>query len=503
MLIAERGGIRNLGLAAQNPFADPHEARPLRYELDDKGTWRAVGRYDVGFYDRSKDGAPFMRANCAGGIAFGLGYDSSTWVANPGKPDQFVWITGDSLCSPDGPCNLPGTGQPAGDESPQQAAMQAGDVSEVHGIEGLAENAFEQVAPDTAFAPTPPGGDAAAAGPNQAYLIDTDINVDGNGQIIPQELVRNDATKIGDIAIYQVCEPPTSYSFMPAPLLIAGGHPTDVSHARYASHDLRLSHYRWGSHDPFWSHNRWGSHYEYWSHNRLGSHERQRSHWRYSSDGHDQYLSHRRYGSHNVRDSRQHSQRDSREHSLVDSRQHLVALSRVHLLAASRGHSTNISQQHALSISQQHAASISRQHSINDSIRERHSTSESARHSTSESIRQRHTTSSSGNVTPHSTAISKRHTTAISNSVSKGATDKGKGSGTASKGTGSGTASKGTGSGGSGTSRGSGGSGSSGNKGPTIKNIGGSGLSKGGGGNVIRGGPGGGGGGGGSGLKIR
>src|SRR5215470_1231283 len=192
MLIAERGGIRNLGLAAQNPFADPHEARPLRYELDDKGTWRAVGRYDVGFYDRSKDGAPFMRANCAGGIAFGLGYDSSTWVANPGKPDQFVWITGDSLCSPDGPCNLPGTGQPAGGESPQQAAMQAGDVSEVHGIEGLAENAFEQVAPDTAFAPTPPGGDAAAAGPNQAYLIDTDINVDGNGQIIPQELVRND-----------------------------------------------------------------------------------------------------------------------------------------------------------------------------------------------------------------------------------------------------------------------------------------------------------------------
>ena len=101
MLLAERGGIRNLGLAAVEPFATPHEARALRYELDRNGGWRAVGRYDVGFYDREKEGDPRMRANCAGGIAFGLGYNEQN-TADGTKPDQFVWITGDSLCSPDG-----------------------------------------------------------------------------------------------------------------------------------------------------------------------------------------------------------------------------------------------------------------------------------------------------------------------------------------------------------------------------------------------------------------
>ena len=34
MLVAERGGIRNLGLAADNAFSQPHTARTLRYELD-------------------------------------------------------------------------------------------------------------------------------------------------------------------------------------------------------------------------------------------------------------------------------------------------------------------------------------------------------------------------------------------------------------------------------------------------------------------------------------
>jgi hypothetical protein len=296
MLVAERGGIRNLGLAAQNPFANPHEARALRYELDEKGAWQAVGRYDVGFYDRSKDGAPFMRANCSGGIAFGLGYDTNSWVADQGKPDQFVWMTGDSLCSPEGPCNLGNTGQPAAGEDPQQASLQGGDTSEVHGIQGLAETAFEEVAPESAFANAPPTDEtAAAAGPNQAYLIDTDINVDGSGNVIPQELVRNDATKIGDIAIYQMCEPPQSYTFMPA--APPSGHSDDVSHARLASHGRTTSHYRWGSHDPYWSHNRWGSHNSYWSHNRTGSHNRERSHWRYSSRPHDPVLSHRRSNS--------------------------------------------------------------------------------------------------------------------------------------------------------------------------------------------------------------
>src|SRR5215470_17676339 len=296
MLVAERGGIRNLGLAAQNPFANPHEARALRYELDEKGVWRAVGRYDIGFYDRTKDGAPFMRSNCAGGAAFGLGYDTDTWVADAGKPDQFVWISGDSLCSRDGPCNRPDTGKPVPGVSPQQASLQGGDPSEVHGIQGLAESAYEEVAPESAFGSSPPTGEARnPPGPNQAYLIDTDINVDSNGYVISGELDRNDATKIGDVAIYEVCQPPPSYTFLPTPP--PPSHADDISHARLASHGRTVSHYRWGSHDPYWSHNRWGSHYEYWSHNRTGSHRREPSHRTIGS--HSTQRTHALYGSHN------------------------------------------------------------------------------------------------------------------------------------------------------------------------------------------------------------
>jgi hypothetical protein len=354
MLVAERGGIRNLGLAAQNPFATPHEARALRYELDEKGAWRAVGRYDVGFYDRSKDGAPYMRANCAGGVAFGLGYNDNTWIADPGKPDQFVWISGDSLCSPQGPCNLPSTGQATGSESPQQASLQGGDTSEVHGVQGMAETAFEEVAPESAFGNTPPTDDTAT-GPNQSYLIDTDINVDGAGNAIPQELVRNDATKIGDVAIYQVCEPPQSYTFIPA--APPSGHADDVSHARLASHGRTTSHYRWGSHDPYWSHNRWGSHNSYWSHNRTGSHNRERSHWRWASRQHDPRPSHRLYNSrphnpelsHRLYISRPHD--GARSHSVANSRphgrgpSHTVFNSRPHIPELS--HNSRISNPHS------------------------------------------------------------------------------------------------------------------------------------------------------------
>ena len=39
MLLAERGSVRNLGPAAENAFATPHEARVLRFELSDEGVW--------------------------------------------------------------------------------------------------------------------------------------------------------------------------------------------------------------------------------------------------------------------------------------------------------------------------------------------------------------------------------------------------------------------------------------------------------------------------------
>jgi hypothetical protein len=347
MLVAERGGIRNLGLAAENPFAYPHESRTLRYELDQGGVWRPIGRYDIGFYERIKEGQPHMRANCAGGAAFGPGYKESEWQADPGQPDQFVWMTGDSLCSPDGPCNLPaGQGmaqqnaeqeglaapQPAAEQG-QQAPPQADndglrtDDSEVHGVQGMRENAYDQLLPPAALSesgdqPTPP------VGPNQAYLIDTDINVDSSGALIEGELTRNDATKIGDIAIYQICaKPPAELTMMPPsasapfpalPLRPVSGEPppsfvevhrNDVSHFviashgramshyRLGSHELELSHGRWGSHTLTWSHSRFGSHNAWLSHNRIGSHDWRQSHSALGS--HSRAMSHFRIGSHN------------------------------------------------------------------------------------------------------------------------------------------------------------------------------------------------------------
>ncbi len=274
MLVAERGGLRNLGLEADNPFAYPHEARTLRYELYQDGVWRPVGRYDVGFYNRQKDGEPFLRANCAGGAAFGLGY-TDAWIASRSQPDQFVWISGDSLCSPDGPCNLPppapsaatpptAPGQPAPTLASDQGAQ--GDDSEVHGLQGLREAAFDQLAPPAAFRPYPNDGSEPypPAGPSLAYLIDTDINVDAAGNLIPDELTRNDATKIGDVAIYQVCAGPVAAAALPPPppappeglLWIEEGHIPELSHGWFYSHGREWSHYRWASHWPVMSHQR-------------------------------------------------------------------------------------------------------------------------------------------------------------------------------------------------------------------------------------------------------
>ena len=215
MLVAERGGIRNLGLGAPNAFANPHEARALRYELDEKGSWRAIGRYEVGFADRRKEGAPYMRANCSGGIAFGPGYDASLGR----RPRQARSIRVDHGRFPvlaGRPVQSAGGKQAqTGSQAPQTGGQSTGDSSEVHGVQGLAEGSYEEVASEAAFASTPPPPDAAAGGPNQAYLIDTDINVDASGRIIQEEVTANDATTIGDVAIYQVCEPPRVYAFTP------------------------------------------------------------------------------------------------------------------------------------------------------------------------------------------------------------------------------------------------------------------------------------------------
>jgi hypothetical protein len=384
MLLAERGGIRNLGLAAENAFANPHEARAIRLELDTTGAWRPVGRYDIGFYDRQKDGLPFLRANCAGGVAFGPGYSASGEV-NLSQPDQFVWITGDSLCSVDGPCNLPAgatAAQPGGAGAQPASQQSEGDDSEVHGIQGMSEAAIGELAPAAAYQEnaTDPNATPSARGPNEAYLIDTDLNVDASGNPIEAEFLRNDATLIGDVAIYELCQgppPQESFALLPAPPpalppdapdepITWAGHPADISHSQYASHGRQMSHFRWGSHFAVMSHRRWGSHAAYWSHNwRLsGGHNVYWSHW--------PQLSHRRWGSdqhwrvlsppHNVYISRRHYTQLSPRHQSWLSPRHVRPLSPGHLRHISPGHRMPLSPNHNLRLSPGHRLPLSPNH---------------------------------------------------------------------------------------------------------------------------------------------
>lgn len=316
MLVAERGGLRNLGFSEANPFADPHEARLLRYELDHEGIWRAVGRYDVGFRERQpEEGPPAMQANCAGGAAFGYGYDPNKWTIARNQPDQFVWTTGDSLCSSLGPCNAPGigetgpTGPGAQQGAPQQTAetegpQQAGDV-EVHGVQGISEASFQQIVPPSAYngggGAAPPGqSDQTGQGStlNETYMVDADVNIDESGNVDAERTLGNDATWIGDVAIYQICEtPPVGFvTVAPPPPAVGIGHDPQISHSTYESHGRQSSHFRFGSHSPYVSHNRWQSHNRSWSHYRDGSHNRSWSHERRGSI-HNRYMTHQRYGS--------------------------------------------------------------------------------------------------------------------------------------------------------------------------------------------------------------
>lgn len=378
MLVAERGGIRNLGLGADNPFAAPHESRVIRYELDGSGAWQPIGRYDIGFYDRSREGPPHMRANCAGGAAFGPAIGENGWRADPGQPDRYVWITGDALCSPDGPCNAaggraqaPSGRQPPRLPPPQRAAAppaggDEGDPSEVHGVQGLAESAFDELQPGGEDEPKQgqQGGGAPPVGPTQAYLVDADINVDASGRPIEEELARNDATMIGDIAIHQECAPPAAGRpayMIPPPLAppvawpaFGNVHPTHISHARYASHGRRLSHFRFGSHSLDISHHRWQSHWPRISHDRRRSHYRwySQTHVRPLSPGHTRRLSpgHLRPLSpgHSRRLSPpdQHVRPMSPGHNRFTSPGHLRPLSPGHSRPASRGHARPLSPGH-------------------------------------------------------------------------------------------------------------------------------------------------------------
>ncbi len=222
MLVSEHGGMRNLGLDKIEPFARPYESRVVRYELGDDGVWRPAGRYDVGFYDRTtKEGEPLIFASAAGGADFGYGLGQDG-IADMSAPGQSVWMTGDALCSPNGPC----TSLTKGANS---------DTSEVHGVQGTPLDAIVAIKPD------PQSGFDTLL---QSYMIDTDINVDENNTPIDEELTRNDATKIGDIAIYQSCAPaPVPVYDEPVDEYVPPSEPPED----WPVHTLRLSHQKWAS----------------------------------------------------------------------------------------------------------------------------------------------------------------------------------------------------------------------------------------------------------------
>jgi uncharacterized repeat protein (TIGR01451 family) len=204
MLLAERGGARNLGLDARTPFAYPHEARVLRYVLAVEGVWQPAGRYDVGFYDRERLGQPYLRANAAGGVDFGFGYSEEGKI-DQSVPSEFVWMTGDALCSAEAPCF-------------DIASGQRSEHADVHGIQGLPIDKIDAVAPAEALKPYPAQDEPyPPQGPANAFMIDAD-----------GEIARNDATKIGDVEVYQ---------FYPAVVVATGGAawgvPDDSSQASW------------------------------------------------------------------------------------------------------------------------------------------------------------------------------------------------------------------------------------------------------------------------------
>ena len=272
MLLSERGGVRNLGLDRDDPFAYPHESRVLRYEVGSDGIWRPAGRYDVGFYERQEHGLPRLRASGAGGCDFGYGYRNDRTI-DLSRPNDFVWMTGDNLCSPRGACFNPATGA-------------FDDTSWVDGMQGMPEDLAQEVMPQAVLSPPPSGPATPPEGPSSSYIIDSDINVDQSGDLIDAGIDRNEATLIGDIDIYERCsgvdvrgdfemaQPPDLIT-PPAPPPV---HLRDMTHMRNASpmHNVNRS---W--HERNWS---WHDRSQSWHYRHRSWHNRDRSwHWRTSS----------------------------------------------------------------------------------------------------------------------------------------------------------------------------------------------------------------------------
>lgn len=198
MLVAERGVPRNLGLSARSPFAAPHAAPVLRLRLSQAGLWELDGRYDVGFYDRSREGPPHIRANAAGGVAVGFAHDAQGRLDGE-RFGEFVWMTADALCSPEGPCVA------------QDGSI--ADAGPANGVQGLPLDAFAEPLPEAALAPYPlTGTPYPPDGLLRGFVVDLD------------EGARRDFGRMGAIAIVSppVVSPPV---FSPESLAASAAAP--------------------------------------------------------------------------------------------------------------------------------------------------------------------------------------------------------------------------------------------------------------------------------------
>ena len=271
MLVAERGGMRHLKNDPESPFTQPGISRVLRFERSDIGQWVLVGPYGVGNLNGADDNAPDHYQNSGGGVAWGYGYGVDGKI-DLSQKDQFVWASGDSLCSALGACF-------------DLASGARTDKDHVTGVEGRLAKLL--------------AGNLA-----RSYKIDTDLNVNQFGQIDQLQATKTDDSKVGDIEIHVGGAPDGGYEIItPPPVYVPPvyEHSTRRSHGKYGSHAKSRSHYRHGSHNANKSHLRYGSHARLESHYRLWSHLRKKSHNRYAS--HYKSKSHLRYGSHNERKS--------------------------------------------------------------------------------------------------------------------------------------------------------------------------------------------------------
>jgi len=228
MLLAERGGLRNLGPGAPDAFAWPYESRVMRFDPAEDGTWQPAGRYDVGFYDRKDHGQPWLRAAGTGGVDFGFGYGPDG-ILDPEAVDGFVWSGGAGLCSPGGPCLDPATGANA-------------DPGPVSGLQGSPVDAPGEFAPPEAYQPYPqPGPAVPAAGLDRAYMVD----------------LFGDDVPAGDIEVYRAPGAPPVQAHIPPgsihlPVGSMPGHQAPASlHlpvGSFAGHD-----FPWSIHQPIGS----------------------------------------------------------------------------------------------------------------------------------------------------------------------------------------------------------------------------------------------------------